>query len=280
MTRLKQIKKMPFWLLSLAAGLIALHLNLTWRSENSDLLSCSLLLWLAAAYLTWEKRDRLSLESDIFSSCLGIFLITLVLIKSMHLVGDDVFLRLSPFLSGLGLGLLASGVKGIKQYWRELLLFGFIAAPWESIYLVVDLSLLTAKFTTFVLWIFGFEVSRQGVLVILPTGSIEVYDGCSGLRMILQLLGIALIFVLITADSWKQKILLLMSAIAVGFVVNGVRVAVMTILVALSDQEAFSYWHVGNGSLIFSLIAVLILGLTYILLNQREKQDTLNWQKR
>ena len=195
MGRLKLIKNLPFLLLSLAAGSIALHLNLTWRSENNDLLSCSLLFWIAVSYLIWEKRDRLNLESDIFSSFFGLSLITLVLFKSMHLFGDDVFLRISPFLLVLGLGLLASGFKGLKQYWQELLLFGFIAVPWESIYLFIDLSLLTAKFATFVLWLLGFEVSRQGVLVILPTGSIEVYDGCSGIRMIFQLLGIALIFV-------------------------------------------------------------------------------------
>ena len=207
MRRLKRIKNLPFWLLSLAAGLIVLHLNLTWRSDNNNLLSCSLLFWLTISYLVWEKRDRLNLASDIFSSFCGLFLITLVLVKSTHLFGDDVFLRISPFLSVLGLGLLASGVKGVKQYWRELLLWGFIAAPWASIYLVIDLSLLTAKFTTFVLWLLGFDVSRQGVLVILPTGSIEVYDGCSGLKMILQLLGIALIFVLkIGRASCRERV--------------------------------------------------------------------------
>ncbi len=277
MGRLKLIKNLPFLLLSLAAGSIALHLNLTWRSENNDLLSCSLLFWIAVSYLIWEKRDRLNFESDIFSSFFGLSLITLVLFKSMHLFGDDVFLRISPFLSVLGLGLLASGFKGLKQYWQELLLFGFIAVPWESIYLFIDLSLLTAKFATFVLWLLGFEVSRQGVLVILPTGSIEVYDGCSGIRMIFQLLGIALIFVLIVADSWKQKIFLPILAIILGFVVNGVRVALMAILVALSDQEAFKYWHLGNGSLIFSLIAVMIFGLICVLLNEKENQDNLDW---
>ncbi len=277
MRRLKLIKNLSFWLLSLAAGSIALHLNLTWRSENNDLLSCSLLFWIAVSYLIWEKRDRLNLESDIFSSFFGLSLITLVLFKSMHLFGDDVFLRISPFLSVLGLGLLASGFKGLKQYWQELLLFGFIAVPWESIYLFIDLSLLTAKFATFVLWLLGFEVSRQGVLVILPTGSIEVYDGCSGIRMIFQLLGIALIFVLIVADSWKQKIFLPILAIILGFVVNGVRVALMAILVALSDQEAFKYWHLGNGSLIFSLIAVMIFALICVLMNEKENQDNLDW---
>ncbi|MGK7876349.1 MAG: cyanoexosortase A [Xenococcaceae cyanobacterium] len=280
MKKVKLVKKLSFCLLSLAAGLITVHLNLTWRSENYDLLSGSLLFWLAVSYLIWEKRDRLNLESDVFSSLFGISLITMVLVKSLHLFGDDIFLRISPFFSILGLGLVASGFKGLKQYWRELLLFGFLALPWELIYLFIDLSLLTAKFAAFVLWLLGFEVSRQGVLVILPTGSIEVYDGCSGLRMILQLLGLALIFIVMVTTSLRQKILLSIAAILLAFVVNGVRVALMTVLVALSNEEAFKYWHLGDGSLIFSLIAVLILGLICASLSTGEAQDNLDWERR
>jgi len=40
-------------------------------------------------------------------------------------------------------------------------------------------------------------------------------------------------------------------AVLVAFVVNGVRVALMAILVAYSSQEAFEYWHTGTGSEIF-----------------------------
>jgi exosortase/archaeosortase family protein len=44
-------------------------------------------------------------------------------------------------------------------------------------------------------------------------------------------------------------------------VVNGVRVALLAVLAGLSDPEILNYWHLGNGSLIFSLLAVIILSL-------------------
>ena len=58
-----------------------------------------------------------------------------------------------------------------------------------------------------------------------------------------------------------QKGLLLVGAIIIGFTINGVRVALMAILVSSYNQEAFKYWHIGNGSLIFSTITVLTFGL-------------------
>lgn len=266
MNNWQQIKNPQLWLLGIAVSLITLHLYLTWKSNNIDLLSGSLLFWVTSIYLIWEKRDRLNLESGVLSSCLGIFIITLLLVKLTHILADDVFLRIVPLLSILGLGLLASGFKGLKQYWQPLVLFGLIAIPWQFIYLFVDLSLLTAKFSSFLLWLLGFQVFRQGVFVSLPTGSIEVYDGCSGLRLIVHLLGIALIILLVFNSSIKHKILLTTIAITIGFIINGVRVALMAVLVALGDPEAFKYWHTGDGSLIFSLVSVLILGLTYAFL--------------
>ena len=198
----------------------------------------------------------------------------------MHLSSHDSFLRISPFLSALGLGLVASGVKGLKQYWQELLLLGFLAIAQGWLFLFIDISLLTAQFAAFVLWLIGFEVTRQGVLVSLPAGAIEVYSGCSGLSLIFQLLGFALFFLMILTTTSFKKIIVLVVAVLVGFIVNGVRVALMVVLVALSQQEAFEYWHQGDGSLIFSMIGVLLFGLFchFLLLQSAiEKQDTVEF---
>lgn len=278
MSRLKLLKELKFWLLAIAAGLMILHLNLTWRSGDTGLLSTSFLFWVAVSSLLWKKRETLNLESEVFSSFFGISLITLVLIKGMHLSSHDSFLRISPFISGLGLGLVASGVKGLKQYWQELLLLGFIAIAQGWLFLFIDLSILTAQFAAFVLWFLGFEVTRQGVLVSLPAGAIEVYSGCSGLSLIFQLLGFALFFLMMFPTNLSKKILVPVVAVLVGFIVNGVRVALMAVLVALSQQEAFEYWHQGDGSLIFSMIGVLLFGLLchfLLLQSASEKQDTV-----
>ena len=154
---------------------------------------------------------------------------------------------------------MASGFKGLKQYRAEFFLLSFLAIPWEAVYLF-NISEMTARFSSFILWILGFEVTRQGTWILMPAGSVEVYNGCSGLRTILQLLGLSWILVTLVPTSWRQKIGLAIASILLGFVVNGVRVAIMAILVAISDTAGFEYWHTGTGSLIFSAIAVLLYG--------------------
>lgn len=260
MSGLKLVKELKFWLLGIAAGLIALHLHLTMRIGDNDLLGASVLFWVAVSSLLWKKRDRLNVESGIFSTFFGASLIILIFFKAMHLSSQDSFLRISPFISILGLSLVASGFKGLKQYWQELSLLGFLAIA-QGWLLQFEISELTAKFAAFVLWILGFQVSRQGLLVSLPTGSIEVYAGCSGTGLILQLVGFAFIFLVLFPTNSKQKILIPIVGALLGFVVNGVRVALMAILVALSNPNAFEYWHKGDGSVIFSMISVMLFGL-------------------
>ena len=245
------------WLIFIGFGLISLHLYLSEFYGKAGSVSHNSLFWMVVLFMLWEKRNQLNFESDAISHFVGMSLLSLILYKSLHLFQDDFFLRLSPLLSLMGWSLLASGFRGLRQYSKELFLLSFLAIPWELIY-IFDVSQLTAKFSTFILWILGFEVTRQGVWIIMPTGSVEVYNGCSGVKTILQLLGLSWILLALIPTSQKQKILLAIAAISLGFTINGIRIALMAILVALSNSEGFKYWHTGNGSLIFSGISVLM----------------------
>lgn len=265
MTQLNKLRLEPgfnFWIVGIAVGLIALHLTLAMKANDLDLLSTSLVFWAAVSSLVWEKRDKLSTESGIFSSFLGASLLASVLLKSALISGNDIFLRISPFISALGLALVVSGAKGLKQYWQELLLLGFISIPQGLVHKFVDVTLVTAQFSTFLLWCLGFPVARQGVFITLPPGKVEVAAGCSGINGMLQLLGLALLFIFMFPETnRKQKIYIPFLAVFIAFIVNGIRVAILTWLVANSDFEAFHYWHLGTGSQLFPLIGVLILGL-------------------
>lgn len=255
------LKNSKFWFLGIATGLIAIHLTLTSRANDASLLGTSALFWVAVWSLLWSRRNDLSLDSGVFSSFWGNLLIALVLLKSIFVSGYDPFLRISPLISALGVALLASSFKGLKQYWRELLILCFLAPSPGTLSLLIDTSTFTAQFATAILWYLGFEVSRQGVYVTLPTGSIEVYPGCSGIESMLHLLGLAVLFLVMFPTNWLEKILVPIVAILVAFVVNGVRVALMAVLAASSNPQALEYWHKGDGSLLFSMISVVILGL-------------------
>jgi cyanoexosortase A len=128
--------------------------------------------------------------------------------------------------------------------------------------LFFDPSPITAQVSAFTLRSLGFNVAVQGVLVSLPKGSIEVYSGCAGVATMLQLFGVSLMYLFLQTTKRYQKLLIPGIAVAIAFLINAFRVALMVILVALGDQNAFEYWHVGNGSLVFSTIAVVIFSLS------------------
>lgn len=276
---LKHIQEPKYWLLGIASGLIAIHLTLTSRTNDTDLFGTMLLFWGVVAFLIWERHESLNFESGIFASFFGTALIALILLKSSSISGYDFFIRATPFLSGISLALLASGTKGLKQYWQELLILAYTAIPPGLIAVFVDVPKLTAKFSAFILHYVGFEVVRKGVFLILEKGSVEVNHGCSGVNAMLQLLGLALVFLLMFPTTTGQKMVLPFVAIITAFVVNAARVGLLAVLVSLSQPEAFKYWHEGNGSVIFSMIAVFIFGLFCwfaILKNQPPNQEGQN----
>jgi cyanoexosortase A len=274
LTLVSQLRYPQIWLLAIGAGFIAIHLTLLWKADNSSLLGMTFLVWAAISSLIWEKRHSLNLESDIFSSFFGLSLIALLLIKSLSLKSFGGFLYFSPVIFAFGLALVASGFKGLNQYKGELLILFFLGVPKVLPSLLIDISIFTAKFATLVLWYTGFEVDRNGVIISLPTGSVEVYSGCSGVELIFQMLGLALLFLLMFPQKGKQKILVPIIAAAFAFIVNGMRVALMAVLVAQQQKEAFDYWHEGDGSLVFSLIAVLLFGLLcWFLLERTELRN-------
>ncbi len=260
MNQLKLLQDSRYWLLAIAAGLTTLSIHLAMKSEFTDLGGTTLLFWVAVSSQLWKKRYILNLHSDIFSTLLGTSLITLVLFRYQFPYVDESFLRISPILSLLGFALLASGITGLKQYWQELLLLGFIVIPQHWLSQLINLPKLTAKFATFVLLYLGFPAQNSDYLVELKPSYVEVDAGCSGISLIFQLFGIALIFLVMFPPKKNQVFFIPIIAIIFAFILNGMRVALMAYLNSYSQKSAFEYWHEGNGSLIFSLFGVIMFG--------------------
>lgn len=264
---LNRLQTTAFWLFSAGAAMVALHLTLLSRNGNpelaQELFSTCTLLWVAVGVLLWERRHAIVFQSSAIGSAIGGGLLLGLLGLSSALPEAGSFLRGFPFVTVLGLGLLASGTRGLYQYWKELLIFGLLTLdPLLKLGLeLINLPKLTAQAATFMLWYTGFDVRREGLSLLLPTGRVDVYGACSGIHSMLQMLSISVLFVLMFAlRSSVQRFLTVALAVLIGFLVNAARVALMAVLVAFSQKTAFDYWHTGNGSLIFAAIAVGLFG--------------------
>ncbi len=261
-----------FILLGIGATLTILQLQLIWNSGHVKGLEPYFLCYAAVWFLLWQRRDRLKLTSSLGASLVGILCIALVLLRSSSMAGYDSFLRFSPLLSGIGLALLASGFAQLKRYWRELLILAFLMIPTTSVLGALDITQWTASLAGNLLWYSGHPVSQEGTRLVMGNrASVDVYPGCSGAQSIIQLVTLSFLFLMIFPLRWFLALMLPIAAVAIAFLVNGIRVALMAVLFERSNLEAFEYWHLGDGSLIFSGIAVFLLGsICYFLLEQSD----------
>lgn len=273
------IKNPEFLLIGIGASLIAIHLSLFWRYKDSvSFCLCFLFLATVCSQLK-EKQHSLKLKSGIISSFLGFLLLLFIFINSIYQLNSGILLSFSPFISGFALALIASGFSGLKQYFIELLTILFFSLrTWIPSINSIDISIMTAKFSAFLLWYTGFDVNRSGLTISLPTGTVEVYHGCSGIVLILDSLSLAILFLFMFELHLKQKIIVPLVAAILAFIINGIRVCLMALLVAQGDKQAFNYWHDGDGSLLFSMItAFLFCCFCWVLLsNNQRKEQKLN----
>ena len=265
-----------FGLIIIATGLVTLNMTLLWKLGDIAHFWMSIVFWLAVGSLLWEKQDILKQsegKSDVLSTVAGTILIAFILFKSaMVSIKFDPFLRLAPFLSGLGLSLIAVGFHNLKQYWRELVILFFHGIPSViTLPLVGIVTSITARFAYYSLWYVGFNVTRQGNYVALPTGRVFVDGGCSGMEAMNYLLGLSVVCLLMFPTK-QNKALVIGVAMACGFIINAFRVAVMALLVASNRLDWFKYWHEGEGSLVVGMVAVILFGIFYQYMLKRDSK--------
>ena len=265
----QNLHQAKFWLLVLAGGLIALHLHSSWEAKLTNLVVTSILFIGAIIFKLKQKCSTLNLESNLFSKIIGVALVAFVFFSQAFLPNNDFLIRLLPFMSGLGLALIASGIKGLNQYWQELMLLLVLAVPLEllidPVNQIFHITKLLAKISTFILWYVGFQVTRQGDLIILPEKATWVGPNCSGVLTMLWMLQLAILFLTTYPTNWVKKVLVPAVAVLIVMGVNGIRIAIMALLAAY-NYPAFEYWHSDNAQ-IFSTIPLMIFWWVCKILN-------------
>jgi cyanoexosortase A len=268
-SQIRSLSGFQFWLLAIAAALVTVHLTLVKQHGNSSFFALSLLFWSAVTSVVWQDRSKLNFKSPLFSRLLGLLLIGVVLVWSLVALTLP-FLEVYPFLAALGLGLFASGLKGLKQYQSELIILFFWGVPKALLYPVLDLSSITTQFSTFILWYTGHDVVTQGTIIALPGGAVTVLKSCSGLNGVFYMLGLSVMALTLYPVQGRKRWLIPIIAMLTSFIINSFRVVILVRLADAQQQAALHYWHEGKGSLIFLMIPVILFGFFYLFLLQRE----------
>ncbi len=222
----------------------------------------------AGAWLVWQQRRYLA-QLSIRSSFWGLALLVPSLL--VHVVATWWDLH---FLSGFAmLGVLTGlvwTVWGWPMVWalRFPLAFLVFMVPLPGVLLIAisfKMKLLAATLATHLVSFIGIPAVQAGSMIHVPGVSVIVDDTCSGLRSLLSLIALSILWTSLmgsAATRW-HKLTIVAASIPIALVANMIRILVLVLLSAIyGPQIAESFIHYGSGVVVFGIALLALMWLT------------------
>lgn len=255
-------------ILLLAAALylrIAIKLVRDWYSISDD--SHGLLIPFFIAFLIWDKRETLR-STPLRPTWAGLTLVLAgIFILFIGVFGADLFLSRLSFL------FLAAGVvwtllgKPMLGETRFMLFVALLAIPLPTLVLnhvTFPLQLLSSRVASDLLPIAGVPTLREGNVIRLPVMELEVAEACSGIRSLMSLFTVAVIYGYFIEKSTARRIILALASIPIAVAANAFRIFGTGLCVQYWDPDkAMGFFHEFSGWLMF-IVSLCLLYLVHL----------------
>lgn len=220
---------------------------------------------LFSAFVIWQERDRLS-RLPLRPSWSGLAILAFaLLVFVVGQMGTELFLSRSSLLLVLaGLAVLFCGWN-----WFRAILF-----PWAFLILMIPipnivfnqitfpLQLLASRVAGTVLPWLGVPILREGNVIHLPAISLEVAEACSGIRSLMSLITLAIIYGFLMEKRMWVRVVLALASVPIAVLANSVRIIGTGLLVQYWDPDkAEGYFHASWGWIIFVVSLLMLYAL-------------------
>lgn len=223
-----------------------------------------------AAYIFWQRKDEV-LAKTYRQNPLGLVLVVLGgLMLIAGTMGVEYFMTRVALVTCIwGVVLTLGGTALLKELMFPLsLLFFMIPLP-AVIYVQITfpLQLLASSVAETVLNAVGIPVFRDGNVLDLPSQKLSVVEACSGIRSLLSLSFLSLVYgYFFDSKSWMRWVLLV-ATIPIAITANAFRVTLTGIFSEQNPELAKGIFHSLEGWVIF-MIALVLLVLTHQVINR------------
>jgi exosortase len=174
----------------------------------------------------------------------------------------ELFLSRSALIMTLaGVVWTLGGTQWLKRLAFPLFLLCFMVPLPALIFnsLTFPLQILATQLAEAALELLGVPVLRQGNILQLPSGPLSVVEACSGIRSLLSLTFLALVYGYFFERKRGTRIALLVGTIPIAIIANGGRVTITGILAMIRPELAQGFFHESTGWVIFMLAMGLLL---------------------
>jgi exosortase len=217
---------------------------------------------LVAGYIIWQNREDL-LAAPAEWSWWGLVVVLLGAAQSLvGTLGVELFLSRSAIILTLtGTVWMLGGTGMLKKLAFPLFLLCFMVPLPAVIYnsITFPLQLLASRLADGALTVLTVPVLREGNILELPSGKLSVVEACSGIRSLLSLTFLSLVYGYFFEKSTRLRVLLFVATVPIAIVANGARVTITGILSQIKPELAEGFFHESTGWVMFMLALALLV---------------------
>jgi exosortase len=223
-----------------------------------------------AGYIVWQRREALA-RLELKPSKWGLLLVaygTFQLVIAT--LGIELFLARTALLITLaGMLVTLGGAPLIRLLLFPLLMLIFMVPIPAIIFnqITFPLQLLASRVAEVALSLIGIPVLRDGNILELPSQKLSVVEACSGIRSLLSLSFLSLIYAYFFDQKPWMRLVLLLATIPIAITANAARVTITGILSEWKPELAKGFFHDFEGWVLF-MVALSILVAFHQLFNR------------
>jgi exosortase len=184
-------------------------------------------------------------------------------------LGAELFLARTSFvISIIGAVLLLGGTKYVKVFAFPLMLLFFMVPIPAVIYnqLTFPLQIIASRFAETLIGWMQIPVYREGNVLILPEQTLNVVEACSGIRSLLMLTFLSLVYGYVFEKRTWIRVALFFSTIPIAIAANAGRVAFTGLISQFKPELAEGWFHEAQGEVIFMIALAILVAFHQLLI--------------
>src|SRR3954451_24946984 len=222
-----------------------------------------------AGYIVWQEKDELE-KIPAQSNWWGLLLVLLGAAQSIvATLGVELFLpRPALILTLTGAVWMLGGTAWLKKLAFPLFLLCFMLPLPALIFnsIMFPLQIIASQLADAALTLLNIPVLREGNILELPTQRLSVVEACSGIRSLLSLTFLSLVYGYFFEKKMWIRVMLFVATVPIAILANGSRVTITGILTQIKPEFAEGFFHESTGWVIFMIALGILLIFHRILL--------------
>ena len=215
-----------------------------------------------AGYIVWQQREELAAIAP-QPNWWGLLVVAWGAVQLIiGTLGAELFTtRMSLVVTLIGVVWTLGGTAILKKLAFPLFLLFFMVPIPAVIYSAATfkLQILASQLADGALTVLSVPVLREGNVLELPNQKLSVVEACSGIRSLLSLTFLSLVYGYFFERRTWVRVVLFFSTIPIAIVANASRVTITGIMTQVKADLAEGFFHEAEGWVIFMVALVILI---------------------